>query len=152
MTKQEMMVEAHRMAKEELEGDYQARLSLALRQLWKKKKGEDKMDQKPVIEDWWLRENPAKETIIKELDMEVTVETDKAVKFDDEVWVPKSVISWGEASSQELEDEEKKEIFLEEYEGAEWYDYQFRREVRKNRDDRNRYAFAYDLAQEKGLI
>ena len=44
MTKRQMMVEAHRIAREELKGDYQARLSLALRQLWKKKKGEDKMD------------------------------------------------------------------------------------------------------------
>ena len=43
MTKRQMMVEAHRIAREELKGDYQARLSLALRQLWKKKKGEDKM-------------------------------------------------------------------------------------------------------------
>ena len=43
-----MMVEAHKLAKE-MEGDYQARLSLALRQLWKKKKGGDRMRSKKSI-------------------------------------------------------------------------------------------------------
>ena len=42
MTKRQLMKRAHKLAKK-MKGDYQARLSLALRQLWKKKKGEDKM-------------------------------------------------------------------------------------------------------------
>ena len=39
MTKTEIMKEAHRIAKEELEGDYQARLALALKIAWKEAKG-----------------------------------------------------------------------------------------------------------------
>ena len=38
MTKTEIMKEAHRIAREELEGDYQARLSLALKKVWKEVK------------------------------------------------------------------------------------------------------------------
>ena len=42
MTKTEIMKEAHRIAKEELEGDYQAKLSLALKMVWSKTKGGNK--------------------------------------------------------------------------------------------------------------
>lgn len=38
MTKSEMMVEAHRIAREELEGDYQAKLAIALKMVWKEVK------------------------------------------------------------------------------------------------------------------
>ena len=44
-----MMKKAHKLAKK-MKGDYQARLSLALRQLWKvKKQGGDKMNGKELI-------------------------------------------------------------------------------------------------------
>ena len=43
MTKTEIMKEAHRIAREELEGDYQAKLSLALKMVWNKIKGGSKM-------------------------------------------------------------------------------------------------------------
>ena len=135
MTKTEIMKEAHRIAREELEGDYQAKLSLALKMVWEEAK---EMKQKPVIEDWWLQKNPAKETILNEFDLEVEAETENAINFNDKIWVPKSVIKWEKVSEEELADEEKKEKFLENYKDADWYDRHFRREVRKNRGDRDR--------------
>ena len=100
MTKRQMMVEAHRIAREELKGDYQARLSLALRQLWKKKKGENKMDRDvAVIERWWVEKNAVKfETLgNKNNEFDIIKETEKAVLIKTgtvENWIPKSVVEF----------------------------------------------------------
>lgn len=93
-----IMVRAHELARK-MEGDYQARLSIALKLAWKEIRA---MEEKQlVIADWWLRKNPAQETIINEFDnIEVEKETEKAYLLNDisrqsnGVWIPKSVCEW----------------------------------------------------------
>lgn len=95
-----IMKRAHEIARS-FEGDYQARLSLALRLAWKEQRSEKEVKKQLVIADWWLRKNPAQETIINEFDnIEVEKETEKACLLNDfsrqsnGVWVPKSACEW----------------------------------------------------------
>lgn len=105
------MKRAHQIAKEQLEGDYQARLSLALKIAWEEVR---EMEKELVIEDWWLRENPGSEAKINGYsDIEVVRETEKAILVNgdkqptnDGVWIPKSVAEWKEVSQEEIKKEE----------------------------------------------
>lgn len=152
INKSKLMKRAHKLAGK-MKGDYQARLSLALRQLWEEKK----VDKKPIIEDWWLRNNPAQDCLLNEFsDLEVTEETQKAVMFNREVWVPKSVIEWKE-QTEGLSDDEKASIFLEKSKGTEWCDWKFDIAADDWAEDNdinynNSYAKNYDYAVEKGYI
>jgi|GEM_PF-6716611 len=151
-----LMRKAHKLAKT-FEGNYRARMSLALKLAWKEEKEEKEMNKKPIIEDWWLRKNSAQECLLNEFsNLEVTQETEKATLFNDEVWVPKSVIEWKEVNEDDIEDERKVGVFVEEYSDCEWYDYKFRRESRKRKEEfgenRDQFARHYDLAVEKGYI
>ena len=96
-----IMVRAHELARG-FEGDYQARLALALRLAWKEERREKMSKKRLVIADWWLKKNPAQDVIIHEFeDIEITKETEKAYQLNGKVWVPKSVCKWKEVTLED---------------------------------------------------
>ena len=63
MTKTEIMKEAHRIAREELEGDYQAKLSLALKMVWQKQKEGNNMN----VNKFFLKDKERSEAITQSI-------------------------------------------------------------------------------------
>ena len=103
-----IMKRAHQLAKG-FEGNYQARLSLALKLAWKEEK---EMDRKLVIAKWWLDKNPAIDVIFNEFDnVEITKETEKAYHLNNEIWIPKSVVSFEEIAEEEISKDKVQEAF-----------------------------------------
>jgi len=93
-------------------------------------------EQRLVIADWWLRKNPAQETIINEFNnIEVEKETEKAYLLNDPglntngVWVPKSVCEWKEVTTEEIAKAKAQKIM------ASFESYRDRRKYRKRADE-----------------
>ena len=94
------------------------------------------MKKELVIADWWLRKNPAQETIINEFNnIEVEKETEKAYLLNDPglhtngVWVPKSVCEWKEVTTEEITKAKAQKIM------ASFESYKDRKKYRKRADE-----------------
>jgi len=142
----ELFLKAHQMTREikrqYQEVDYRAQFGLCLSYLLKNRKEEKEMTigegnmRRLVIADWWLRKNPAQETLINEFNnIEVEKETEKAYLLNDTsrqnkgVWVPKSVCKWEEVTAEEIAKAKAQKIM------ASFESYRDGRKYRKRADE-----------------